>query len=97
VIFSNAGAYGGFRGELEIVPKRGSAHARELKISWRDGATWRVRLDEGFGFLQSRLPVRYDFRTDAAQQGSTLGSARYDVQARNPTSLYAFNVETGAS
>lgn len=92
-VFATAAATAGVRGDVEVVARQESAHARELSIRWEDGATWRLRLDQGFGFLEPRGTARYDFTLDAARQGSTLGDAEYEVEARNATVFYNFNVE----
>jgi hypothetical protein len=96
-IFANAAAAAGFRGEVAVVQRHLSAHARELTLTWHDGATWRLRLDEGFGFLQSNPAVRHDFALSATEQGAALGSKKYDIAARNPTTFYAFGVEAGTA
>jgi hypothetical protein len=94
-IFENAAAMAGFRGEVETIDRKESPHARELTIAWTDGALWHLRLDEGFGFLQSRTPTRYDFAQDSRQQGLNLATDRFDVEARHPTVMYVLPVSAG--
>lgn len=46
------------------------AHHRGFTFEWEDGASWQVRLDQGFGFLSTggREPVRFPFRSPVETQ-----------------------------
>lgn len=95
-ILANAGAAAGFRAEVKIVSRRMALHARELEIVWSDGASWKLRLDEGFGFLEPRAAARYDFCADAASQGRTLADLSLSIGARSPSLAYVFEVAPGS-
>jgi hypothetical protein len=96
-VFAAAAAGVGLMGELETLPKYKAPHARELSIQWADGASWTMRLDEGFGFLRSRKQIPYNFAASSASQGAALVSATYEVAARHETHMYVFAIEGGTA
>jgi DEAD/DEAH box helicase domain-containing protein len=96
-IFAVASASAGLRGEFSVAPKHQSPHARELAIHWADGACWKMRLDEGFGFLQCRPRPgpSHNFTASYQEQGAALLSSRFDVESRIETYFYVFAITAG--
>lgn len=92
-VFQTACAAAGFRGDVEENDRSQVDHARELRIQWTDAAIWKMRLDEGFGFMRCAKPFGFDFRTDEARQGIALEHVSFDVIAHNATSFYLFAVD----
>lgn len=67
-------------------------HPRELRIAWEDGKQWRVRLDQGFGFMQVPERITHPFRKSAQAQARALKAAKFAVSRRDPTYLYLYPV-----
>lgn len=58
-------------------------HHRGFTLHWEDGTTWRLRLDEGFGFLsEARSPTRFRFRSSTDIQAEELRSTRISLDRR---------------
>lgn len=60
----------GVEGSLVEKKRQALAHHRGFTFEWEDGASWQVRLDQGFGFLSigGREPVKYPFRSSVEAQ-----------------------------
>lgn len=70
---------------VKLEPLRTVPHGRELVLTWRDGTSWLLRLDQGFGFLDTQNPPPFDFRGDAEAQGLAIADKRgLRVGARDP-------------
>ena len=67
-------------------------HARECRIMWEDGANWRFRLDQGFGFVRAVGNVPHRFDSPAVAQGRALSDADYEIKPGNPSYLYMYGV-----
>jgi len=76
-------------------PKREVAHARTLRLTWRDGARWELTMDQGVGFLEA-LDGTFDLSAAAAAQGDALAAARFRVRHRHggATSFFVGSVTT---
>ena len=67
-------------------------HQRELRITWKDGFTWTMRLDEGVGWLKPSRWTEFPFRSDPKMQVAKMHDLVLDLQMRNRngTVLYLF-------
>lgn len=94
-IFEQAIVHQGLRGEWIERTRSNAPHARELSITWSDGATWRLRLDEGLGFMRVPNGQRFDFASpESAQVRGILGySSQVNVSGRSY--LYLFPIHGG--
>jgi len=93
-VFQTLLAMRGLQGTLEEAPKQDTPHARELSLRWQDGATWRLRLDEGFGFFRALGgQTNFPFSKPEAEQGKTLAMAKFGLVAANPSHLYVLGIE----
>lgn len=73
--------------------RRHLPHARELRLSWRDGKTWSIRLDQGLGYWApiSQLKVAFPFNKEPKQQANCMKKLNFVLQANNadyPTYWY---------
>ncbi len=74
--------------------KRDTPHYRELELGWEDGKTWRLRLDEGVGFLRATTRERFPFDQPTQKQAEVLegGNLTVELRSRYPTCLYMSDV-----
>jgi DEAD/DEAH box helicase domain-containing protein len=63
-------------------PKREVAHARTLRLTWRDGARWELTMDQGVGFLEA-VDGAFDLSAAMSAQGDALAAARFRVRHRH--------------
>lgn len=91
-VLANLLAMRGLQGELRVLAKADTSHAREFTIAWEDGWSWRLRLDEGFGFIQSEGKAPFRFDVPEGDQGRLLALANFELAARNPSHLYVFKL-----
>ena len=68
-------------------------HPRECRIKWADGASWRCRLEQGFGFLRPVGSVLHNFNASVEGQGRALASAEFDVEPKESGYVYVYEVE----
>ncbi len=68
-------------------------HERECRVVWEDGARWRYRLDQGFGFMRAVGHVRHHFGLSVEKQAKALAAAEFDVEPRDPGYLYVYGLE----
>ncbi len=68
-------------------------HPRECRIKWADGASWRCRLEQGFGFLRPVGSVLHNFNASVERQGRELASAEFDVEPKESGYVYVYEVE----
>ena len=54
--------------DMKVRKGRDLAHARELKLEWRDGASWILRLDQGLGFWTTSGAERFPFDRNTDEQ-----------------------------
>ena len=82
--------------ELHELDKRKLPHHRGFTFHWSDGATWKLRLDQGFGFLaeQGRSSTRFRFNASTEIQAKELLGARISLDRRDqvPSVLYLAHV-----
>lgn len=96
-VFTSLLAECGFQGVLEVHAKDQTPHARELKLVWADGTSWRLRLDEGLGFLRAAGNPAFDFDKTEGEQGTQLALVSFTVAVENDSHLYVFGIhEPGA-
>ena len=69
-------------GKFTLCGKRQTSHSRELSLRWRDGATWRMRLDEGVGFFCTSRNVPFPFDRLPGEQANALQTTKFDVHVR---------------
>ncbi len=67
-------------------------HPRECRIVWTDGAIWRCRLEQGFGFVRTSSAVAYNFDDSPTRQASALARAEFDVEPRESGYAYVYGV-----
>ena len=74
-------------------PTRELPHARELTLTWGDGESWSMRLDQGFGYWRVSRQIRpeFPFEMDVPRQIGKLRSTNPLIEAMNrdyPTYWY---------
>lgn len=80
---------------LGALPKAQVPHSRELRFTWANGRVWRIRLDEGFGFMRVAGPgIPFRFDQTEADQATALQHATFAVEGRIATTLYIFGIAT---
>ena len=83
----------GMQGDVKLGDAKRVRHPREFRVSWADGRVWRLRLDQGFGFVETVGSVPHSFGGSPRAQGLALASVAFEVQAKNPGYLYVYPVE----
>jgi hypothetical protein len=76
---------------MNVRKARDLAHARELRLEWRNGASWFLRLDQGLGFWRTGGSERFPFDRNTDEQSRTLLTIKPQVQGRSiehPSILY---------
>ncbi|MBL0197546.1 MAG: hypothetical protein IPQ09_25695 [Myxococcales bacterium] len=69
------------RSRVTASAVQSTLHMRELRLEW-PGSVYRVRLDQGFGFLRAvGRELGFDFRQDGASQARALWGMRFGVEA----------------
>ena len=77
--------------EIKVRNNRDLAHARELKLEWKDGASWTLRLDQGLGFWTTTRSARFPFDRNIEEQLRVLLGTTIQVAGRSkehPSILY---------
>jgi hypothetical protein len=93
-IFQGAMAQLDMKCEFNELVRRDLAHRRELSITWDDGAVWRIRFDEGLGFVEAKTPIPFDFNLPLEGQARALLRDRFDMKGRTVTHLYVFDIQS---
>lgn len=65
---------------LRGLPQRQTQHARDLSITWKDGASWTVRLDHGLTFLRSWSVIPFEFGDPSQEQMAKLKSLQFNIK-----------------
>ena len=81
----------GLSAAVTEVDRQQVAHHRGLTVTWNDGSSWRLRLDEGFGFLSDgRHPTNFPFHLKPDRQSQALLKAtpHIDRRANLPSQIY---------
>jgi hypothetical protein len=61
-------------------------HARELRLTWADGKSWILRLDQGVGYWRAcNYPASFPFEQPVARQVERLLSCAIDIEAGYPS------------
>lgn len=68
--------FAGARGDI--------AHARELYVNFHDGTQWKLRLDEGLGFMRASAPHVFPFDAEVKDQVEALATLAVDIDKRYP-------------
>ncbi|NEV60366.1 DEAD/DEAH box helicase [Thiorhodococcus minor] len=65
------------------MPTRELPHARELTLTWSDGESWSIRLDQGLGYWRTSRLIRpeFPFEADVARQITKLRSKNLRIEA----------------
>lgn len=82
---------------LKVADARDLAHARELRLEWKDGASWYLRLDQGLGFWKTARLDPFPFNRGADEQSRTLLKIKPRIQGRSaahPSILYLGGIES---
>ncbi len=82
--------------EVRQTTYRDCPHARELGLRWTDGAAWRLRLDQGFGYWAAPAAPRFRFDEDPRNQVKAILRTKCVVSGISrefPTYLSLTNVE----
>lgn len=58
--------------ELNVILQPNPPHARRMEITFADGKTLFIILDQGFGPWNTNLPVQFDHQNDASAQAKRL-------------------------
>lgn len=79
--------------ELDLIVNsvKEMSHARELILDWNDGASWKMRLDQGLGYWITTSRESFPFDHDLDVQSDQLLELKFNVVCRNsghPTLLY---------
>lgn len=62
------------------------SHARELRLTWLDGLTWTLRLDQGVGYWRtSNYREPFPFDQAVTHQVERLRSCEIDIKAGYPS------------
>jgi len=62
-------------------------HSRRLTLTYQDGSTAEIVLDQGFGFLRAAQSPRFQFQEPAAMQAKRLVATDFTCGANGPTYL----------
>ena len=84
-------SFDGIIPEIKVRNNRDLAHARELKLEWKDGASWTLRLDQGLGFWTTTSLERFPFDRNIEEQLRVLLGTTIQVAGRSkehPSILY---------
>ncbi|SDX49204.1 ATP-dependent helicase YprA, contains C-terminal metal-binding DUF1998 domain [Allochromatium warmingii] len=78
-------------------PTRELPHARELTLTWNDGQTWSMRLDQGFGYWRvvRQIGPEFPFEADVTRQLAKLRSTNPVIEAMTvdyPTYWYCLGL-----
>lgn len=76
---------------LNVANARELAHVRELRLEWKDGATWYLRLDQGLGFWRTERDERFPFDRSTDEQSRTLLTVKPRIRGwstDHPSILY---------
>jgi hypothetical protein len=65
---------------LRGLPQRQTQHARDLSITWKDGARWTIRLDHGLTFLRSATMMSFEFGDTSQEQMTKLNGLQFNVK-----------------
>jgi len=65
---------------LRGLPQRQTQHARDLTITWKDGARWTIRLDHGLTFLRSGTMMPFEFSDSSQEQMAKLNALQFNVK-----------------
>ena len=92
-VFEHLLAGCGLKGTLQVLQKHEAPHARELRVLWADGKAWRLRLDEGLGFLRAAGTPTFDFSEAESEQGRKLALITWTVGVNNESHFYVFGIQ----
>lgn len=81
--------------EVDVVMReiRHVKHPRECRITWRDGASWRFRLEQGFGFMRPSSSTVHNFDDSPTKQGRSLARAKFDVEPKETGYAYVYGID----
>ncbi len=81
----------------EFADRADLKHQREMRITWKDGFSWTMRLDEGVGWLKPSRWTEFPFRSDPKMQATRIRELVLNLQMRNRhgTVLYLFPLVKG--
>lgn len=78
----------GVLGQFVFYEKRQEQlpHARELRLTWTDGGTWTLRLDQGVGYWRAcNARESFPFEQLVERQVERLRSCEIDIEAGHPS------------
>lgn len=94
-VIESAAATLGFSITFKEVERRRLAHHRGLTLNWGTDLSWKMRLDEGFGFLaETSRSDSFPFESNPASQAAKLFKGRLHVDRRValPTQFYVQHI-----
>lgn len=72
------------QGIIEQRQIQETSHHRELRLEWKDGRTWFLRLDTGFGHWRQASSTPFDFSASTSSQIQWLQRPEFDLVAKSP-------------
>ena len=67
----------------EFANRADLKHQREIRITWKDGFSWTMRLDEGVGWLKPVRWTEFPFRSEPKTQAAKIRDLILNLQMRN--------------
>lgn len=83
------------KADVDIRPTRDLTHARELALTWEDGASWELRLDQGLTFLEPARREEFPFARPATEQVAALRTRSFNLRRRDQGKVYLYAKEVG--
>lgn len=74
---------------VRILPKKLCPHPRSFELTWQDGRTARIHLDQGLGswVVADRQAPRFDVEDDPKRQASTLAKMTFELRNRQQSDI----------
>jgi hypothetical protein len=90
VVMHQAFAAAGFTPELTFGTRRDLPHERALTLTWSDGSSLALSLDQGLGHWRTGRNVLFPFTARPEQQARELLGSAFTVIARSPHPTIVF-------
>ena len=76
--------------EVRLLNRRQIQHQRELVLAWGDGTEFRLRLDQGLGFLKQRGRSIFDFSLSGEEQAQALARMTVELVPRDQDAVSCY-------
>ncbi|EAU47586.1 DEAD/DEAH box helicase [Salipiger bermudensis] len=75
--------------DVRILPRKLCPHPRSFELTWRDGRTARIHLDQGLGSwtVADHLAPRFDVEDDPKRQASALAKMTFSLRNRQTSGI----------